>query len=108
LCAAYAFKTLALPPVTQVKAIKPAENFFEHAIFHECYDGDPCTISLPGLPDVFGDRIPVRLVGIDAPEIKGQCQTKIDLAMKAKDLLNQKLRQAHVIQIRHTARDYFR
>jgi len=51
---------------------------------------------------------PVRLVGIDAPEIKGQCQTKIDLAMKAKDLLNQKLRQAHVIQIRHTARDYFR
>ena len=61
---------------TQVKAIKPAEKFFEHTIFHECYDGDPCTISLPGLPDVFGDHIPVRLVGIDAPEIKGQYQTK--------------------------------
>ena len=43
------------------------------------------------------------------PEIKGQYQTKIELAMKAKDLLNQKLKQAHVIQIRHTARDkYFR
>ena len=72
------------------------------------HDGDTCIIFLPDLPDVFGDHIPVRLVGIDAPEIKGQCQTKIDLAMKAKDLLNQKLRQAHVIQIRHTARDYFR
>ena len=69
------------------------------------HDSDTCTIFLSGLPDVFGDHIPVRLVGIDAPEIKGQCQTKMDLAMKAKDLLNQNLKQAHVIQIRHTAHD---
>lgn len=32
-----------------------------------CYDGDTCTISIPTLPSIFGDRLSLRLVGIDTP-----------------------------------------
>lgn len=87
----------------------PSTNAFDKVIFHECYDGDTCTVSLPGLPDVFGDHLAIRLVGIDAPEIKGHCEKEKELAAQARNLLNQRLKQAQVIQLRHTARDkYFR
>jgi micrococcal nuclease len=58
---------------------------------------------------VFGDRISIRLVGIDTPEIQGRCEREKQLAIEARDLLNEELKKANVIQIRHTARDkYFR
>ena len=48
---------------------------FEVAVFHGCYDGDTCTVSLPqGIPALFGDHITVRLAGIDTPEMKGICE----------------------------------
>jgi len=101
--------TPVLAPSPWVQGPPLSTNPFDQAIFHKCYDGDTCTFSLPGLPNVFGDHIAIRLVGIDAPEIKGHCQREKDLATKARDYLNQRLKQAHVIQIRHTARDkYFR
>src|SRR5437016_2415285 len=61
---------------------------FSRVIFHHSYDGDTCTVTLPGLPDVFGERISIRLVGIDAPEIKGRCEQEKRLAMQARDFLN--------------------
>ncbi len=103
---------VALEACSQSQALKPvlhAADPFSLVIFHHCYDGDTCTVTLPGLPDVFGDRIPIRLVGIDAPEIRGHCEREKRLAVQARDLLNYELKQASTIQIRHTARDkYFR
>jgi endonuclease YncB( thermonuclease family) len=82
---------------------------FSRVVFHRCYDGDTCTVTLPGLPYVFGERIAIRLVGIDAPEIKGHCEREKRLAEQARDFLNHQLKQAHRIEIRHAARDkYFR
>ena len=44
---------------------------FEVAIFHGCYDGDTCTVSLAeNISAVFGDHITVRLTGIGRPETK--------------------------------------
>jgi micrococcal nuclease len=57
-------------------------NAFDHVQFHKCYDGDTCIVSLPGLPDVFGDRISIRLVGIDAPEIKAAMPCSACLACR--------------------------
>lgn len=47
---------------------------FDQAVYHTCYDGDTCMMSLPGIHPLFGDHIPVRLAGIDTPEMKGQCE----------------------------------
>jgi micrococcal nuclease len=76
----------------------PLADPFSRPIFHKCYDGDTCTFTLPGLPDVFGDRISIRLVGIDTPEIRGHCQQEKRLAAQARDFLNDELMQAAVIR----------
>ena len=82
---------------------------FDHAVFHTCYDGDTCMMSLPGIHPLFGDHIPVRLAGIDTPEMKGQCEREKQLARQARDLVRSALSQAGVIQLRKASRDkYFR
>lgn len=64
----------------------PSSNPFDRAIFHRCYAGDTCTFTIRGVPDIFEDYIAIRLVGIDAPHIKGQCQREKEPAMHARDL----------------------
>jgi endonuclease YncB( thermonuclease family) len=79
------------------------------AIIHGCYDGDTCTISIPKLPRIFGDRLALRLVGIDTPEMKGKCDQEKMLALQAKAFLTQHLEKAQTIEIELIARDkYFR
>ena len=79
------------------------------ATIHGCYDGDTCTISIPTLPGIFGDRLALRLAGIDTPEMKGKCDNEKMLALQAKPFLTQHLEKAHTIEIELIARDkYFR
>jgi endonuclease YncB( thermonuclease family) len=74
-----------------------------------CHDGDTCTITIPSLPDLFGDRLSIRIVGIDTPEIKGKCDHERMLALQAKAFLTRHLEQAQKIEIELIARDkYFR
>lgn len=78
-------------------------------IFHSCYDGDTCTVSLPGTHRLFGDHISVRLDGIDTPEIKGKCAREKALARSARDLVNSRLANASTIDLEDLGRDkYFR
>ena len=59
--------------------------------------------------DIFGDRLSLRLVGIDTPEMKGKCDQEKMLALQAKAFLTQHLEQAQNIEIELVARDkYFR
>lgn len=75
----------------------------------ECYDGDTCTVNIKGLPNVFGHHLSVRLLGVDAPEIKGQCDQEKYLAMLARSVLNAKLRKARSITLQDVRPDkYFR
>jgi endonuclease YncB( thermonuclease family) len=74
-----------------------------------CHDGDTCTITIPSLPDLFGDRLSIRIVGIDTPEMKGKCDHERILALQAKAFLVRHLEQAQNIEIELIARDkYFR
>ena len=34
-------------------------------LFHGCYDGDTCKFTFLTLPPLFGERVPIRLAGID-------------------------------------------
>lgn len=82
---------------------------FEQAVYHTCYDGDTCMMSLPGIHPLFGDHIPVRLAGIDTPEMKGQCEREKQLARRARDIVRSALGQAGAIHLRKASRDkYFR
>lgn len=82
---------------------------FDQAVYHTCYDGDTCMMSLPGIHPLFGDHISVRLAGIDTPEMKGQCEREKQLARQARDLVRSALRQAGTIHLRKASRDkYFR
>ncbi len=82
---------------------------FDQVVYHTCYDGDTCMMSLPGIHPLFGDHIPVRLAGIDTPEMKGQCEREKNLARKARDLVRSALSQAGTIHLRKASRDkYFR
>ncbi|MCS6297193.1 MAG: thermonuclease family protein [Nitrospira sp.] len=99
---------LAVPCVA-VAAYPDATTTVGSATIHDCYDGDTCTISIPTLPGIFGDRLGLRLVGIDTPEMKGKCDRERDLAREAKTFLMKHLRSAQDIQIEFVARDkYFR
>src|SRR5690349_9649717 len=85
-----AHKDPEVRPLTMPKASTEGHPF-EVAVFHGCYDGDTCTVSLPeNIPALFGDHITVRLAGIDTPEIKGMCDEEKALAQKAR-ALTQKL-----------------
>jgi micrococcal nuclease len=74
-----------------------------------CHDGDTCTINIAHLPDVFGHEIPLRLRGIDAPEISGKCLKEKQHAQRAKGYLNGLLASGKAIGLSQIQRDkYFR
>lgn len=82
---------------------------FERVEIVDCYDGDTCTVNIPGLPPVFGWHLPVRLAGIDTPEIRGKCPHEKELAIKTRDLVRRTLKQATRVDLADPQRDkYFR
>jgi endonuclease YncB( thermonuclease family) len=79
------------------------------AIFHGCHDGDTCTFTLPAVPPPFGNRIPIRLAGVDTPEIHGKCEREKFLARQAQSLTSRLLSEAKQIEFVDMRRDkYFR
>ncbi len=74
-----------------------------------CYDGDTCTFTLPGVHPFFGEKISVRIRGIDTPEIRGKCAAEKTKAKAARDFLRNLLRNASRIDLVDAKRGkYFR
>jgi endonuclease YncB( thermonuclease family) len=77
------------------------------------YDGDTFYITLNGLPPVFGDGLPIRLLNIDTPELRSRCKTpelkdeEKRLGRISRDYLIDQLQQATAIQITHLERGSF-
>lgn len=75
------------------------------------HDGDTFLINIAGCPDVLCLHVPVRMNGIDAPEIRGKCQQEKSGAVVARDFLARILSSAKpgTIELRNVGRDkYFR
>ena len=73
------------------------------------YDGDTFRVDIDSLPPIVGKNIPIRLNGVDTPEIKGKCQYEKDLALKARDFVRKKLANAKEIKLTKLQRGkYFR
>ena len=73
------------------------------------YDGDTFRVDIDSLPPIVGKNIPIRLNGVDTPEIQGKCQYEKDLAIKARDSVRNKLTNAKEIKLTKLQRGkYFR
>jgi len=73
------------------------------------YDGDTFRVNIDSLPPLVGKNIPIRLEGVDTPEIQGKCQYEKDLAIKARDFVRSKLDNAKEIMLNNLKRGkYFR
>jgi len=73
------------------------------------YDGDTFRVNIAGYPNIIDERIPVRINGIDTPELRGKSQQEKVLATKAKQITVKMLRNAKVIELRNMHRGkYFR
>jgi len=73
------------------------------------YDGDTFRADIDSLPPIVGKNIPIRLNGVDTPEIQGKCQYEKDLALEARDFVRSKLANAKEIKLNKLQRGkYFR
>lgn len=73
------------------------------------YDGDTFKVNIEGYPAIVGEKMSVRVNGIDTPEIKGKCAKEKELAHKAKQIVVELMKKAKVVELRNMQRDkYFR
>lgn len=73
------------------------------------YDGDTFRVNIDEFPPIIGENIAIRILGVDTPEIKGNCQRERQLAIKARDFTRKYLNSGSVISLTDLKRDkYFR
>jgi endonuclease YncB( thermonuclease family) len=73
------------------------------------YDGDTFRVNIDSLPPIVGRNIPIRVNGVDTPEIRGKCPYEKNLALKARDFVRDKLANAKEIKLTNLQRGkYFR
>jgi len=73
------------------------------------YDGDTFRVNIDSLPPIVGKNIPIRVNGVDTPEIRGKCEYEKKLALKARDFVRAKLANAKEIKLTNLQRGkYFR
>jgi endonuclease YncB( thermonuclease family) len=71
----------------------------EDVEFVRNYDGDTITVNIKGYPDLIGNKIPIRVRGVDTPEIRGSCEIEKEWAKMSKDFVNEELTKATKIDI---------
>lgn len=85
-----------------------AENIL-NVLVVSVFDGDTVFVDIPWVPAVFGDRLGIRLLGIDTPEIHGKCLEEKWLAVEARAFLEGQLALAKRVDLLEVSRDkYFR
>jgi endonuclease YncB( thermonuclease family) len=73
------------------------------------YDGDTFRVNIKDYPSIIGNKMSIRLNGVDTPEMRGKCTKEKKLARKAKQLTVKTLREAKKIELRNMQRGkYFR
>ena len=65
------------------------------------YDADTFRVNIKGYPSIVGERIPIRVLGVDAPELRGKCESEKIKAREAKQFTVQALRSAKTIELRN-------
>jgi len=90
-----------------ILAVPAWATTFEKVTLVSVYDGDTITVTLLGVHPLFGERIAVRIRGIDTPEIRGKCQEEKEGAIAARDFLRELLARAARIDLVDVMRGKF-
>lgn len=73
------------------------------------YDADTFRVNIKDYPPIVGERVSIRVNGVDAPEIRGKCESEKIAAQKAKQFTVAALRSAKTVELRNIERGkYFR
>ena len=73
------------------------------------YDGDTFRVDIDELSPIAGKNIPIRVNGVDTPEIQGKCDSEKELAIEVRDYVAGLLDNADEILLVNTERGkYFR
>ena len=80
---------------------------YEGAVYIRNYDGDTITFTLPGLHPIIGEKISIRVNGIDTPEIRGKCEKEKYDTKQAKEMVADILKDAEQIELKNIAGEVF-
>lgn len=73
------------------------------------YDADTITFNIQNVHPIIGEKVSVRVRGVDAPEIKGKGPCEKEKARTAKRLIENQLKNAKRIDLKNVDKDkYFR
>lgn len=73
------------------------------------YDGDTFRVNIKSYPPIIGQKMSIRLNGVDTPEMRGKCEKEKKLARKAKEFTVTQLRNGKKIELRNIQKGkYFR
>ena len=100
-----------IPPFLLLPSHSLAKTFgdYQGAFYLRNYDGDTVTFNLPGLHPIIGEKINIRVNGIDTPEINGKCEKEKYDAQQARDMVADILKDADQIKLKNMERGkYFR
>jgi micrococcal nuclease len=78
-----------------------AQTWIEPRVYKDnlCYDGDTCYVTATVLPESL-QKMSVRILGIDTPEIRGECDEEKALAKQGKVFANDLFKAAKLIEYR--------
>lgn len=94
---------------TEVKTCNHEPNAFHCVKYIRNYDADTITVSIDNTHPLIGDKIGVRVRGVDSPEIKGNLPCEKETARTAKRLIENILSNGKRIDLENVGRDkYFR
>ena len=68
------------------------------------YDADTFRVNINGYPPIVGERISIRVLGVDAPEMRGKCESEKIRARQVKQFTVSALRSAKVIELKNIQR----
>ena len=85
------------------------EKNFRCVKYIKTYDADTITVDIPNVHSLIGNKINIRVMGIDAPELDSKNYCEEQKAIKAKQSVEDLLKKAKRIDLEEVARDkYFR
>ncbi len=96
-------------PLTLLQAKKIIYNNVVVSKIVSVYDGDTFRVNIENYPSIIGKSIPIRVSGIDTPEIRGNCKQEKILARQSRNLTRNLLKNGKVIKLNNLQRGkYFR
>jgi len=81
----------------------------ENVEYVRAIDGDTIVVNIPGLPNIFGKNISIRLAGIQCPELRAKSESVRGFALRAKQFTARKCQDSRNLVLANIKRGkYFR